>query len=174
MAIPKYPATFPYPLLADYAYTIGSGVIRTPMESGAPRQRRRWRNMPHAFNLSFAVKVADLDLWQSWINANGYDWFEIDLVTNQTGVTNLCASPHYVRFTSDLSVAALTPKVLKISVNAELSQVQAGPPVPDYGVWIIGGTPAAPSLDFMVGGTPAAPSPNITNPGVPSAPAVIV
>jgi hypothetical protein len=48
-----YPSTLPAPLLADYAVEPMDPVLRTTMESGIARRRRRFRAVPHDITASF-------------------------------------------------------------------------------------------------------------------------
>jgi hypothetical protein len=174
MALLFYPASFPEPLLAEYSYAVDAGVIRTAMESGDIRQRRRYDNMPHVFALSFAVKKKDLDSWFKWINENAYNWFAMRMVTWLTGTTDDCATGTLIRFISDIQVTPLTADVLKCSVSAEMLTVPLFVTPPDSGDWIIGQQPANPATDWIIGRTPANPAPIFTAPGTPAAPAGVV
>lgn len=158
-----YPDDFPLPQRDSYGYTVDAGLISTPMESGGPRQRRKYGSMPHYFSLEFIVPRADLDSWQQWVNQNAYDWFEIPLVNMITIGDPLCSNYCFARFISDLSLSVLTRDFFSVTVQAELQpgQVNDNPARTD---WIIGRTPDDPSPDWVIGGTPASPSPDWTIP----------
>ena len=158
-----YPDNFPLPLRDPYAYMVDMGVVRTAMESGGPRQRRRYGSMPHYFTLEFIVAVSDLLGWQQWVNSNAYDWFELPLVNVITIGQSLCENYCLARFISDLNISVLTKDYFRIGVDAELmpGQVNSNPTRTN---WIIGRTPADPSPDWVIGGTPASPSPDWTIP----------
>lgn len=158
-----YPPGYPLPQRDPYAYSVDMGVYRTAMESGAPRQRRRYATQPHYFNLEFIVPVADIDTWQQWINQNAYEFFYLPLVNHITIGSTMCGNFCLARFTSDLAISVLTKDFLRVTVAAELQpgQNNTNPTRTD---WIIGGTPAAPSLDWVIGGTPSSPSPDWTVP----------
>lgn len=147
------------------------GVLRTPMESGLPRQRRLYRTMPHAFQLEFVMTVPELGDWQRWVNLYGYDYFTMNKLESYfAGMVGEIAAPHSVRFTSNLEIDNPVYGWVRVRVGAELDPLQPFPgPVTPTNVWLIGGTPPAPSnantviaahnqTDFIAAGTPAFPA----------------
>ena len=72
--------SFPAAQVMPYTATADMGVLRTSMEGGNARQRRRYYTMPHTFALEFIMDVPTLGNWQAWINANAYDFFEMPLL----------------------------------------------------------------------------------------------
>lgn len=159
----RYPSNYPLPTRDPYAFAVDMGVARTAMESGNVRQRRTYPSMPHAFSLQFVVPREDVDGWLRWVNNNAYDWFELPLVNYiTTGLPN-CAAYCFARFTSDLAARAMTQKHFAFSVDAEL---QPGQVNNNFGrtLWVVGGTPSAPSPIWVIGGEPDAPSPDWVTP----------
>jgi hypothetical protein len=84
-------------------------------------QRRIFRTMPHSVSLSFVMTVTQWGTWETWVKANGYDWFQLDLPSLYSGRLGKRLSPHLIRFTSGLSVRNITESSVQISVNAEFS-----------------------------------------------------
>jgi hypothetical protein len=167
--MPDYPKSWPAPTIEGYGIEIDAGLIRTPMESGASRQRRRYKTIPTTFTLSFVVERKDLKAWVGWANTSAYSWFNMDLTSHKISGT-ACAVPHSVRFTSNLEMAPITEKYFRINVTAEMAPDPAAS-VPVKNDWIVGGTPGAPSTpDWYIAGTPAAPSVDVVVSGTPAAP----
>jgi hypothetical protein len=173
----KYPSEFPLPLWQGYNYNVNMEVIRTPMDTGYPRQRRRHKSMPHLFNVTFRVKQELLGKWQRWINEVGYQWFVMPVADMYSSEAGKDCSDQQVRFTADLQIALRTPRVYEISTQMEISPrshtTPAGPPQPIYD-WIIAKTPADPSIDVYIAKRPDAPATDTINPGNPAQPAAVV
>ena len=156
MPIKKYPASFPAPMVEGYGINVDMGVISTQMSSGVRRIRRRHRSMPMVFSFNFAVKVLELDSWQTWVDSNAYTWFEIPATSFLTGMVqnDKHCSPHIVRFISDLSMSPINANAFTVQVAAELA------PTSKYsrpGIftddWIIAGDPANPSANVPTANT---------------------
>lgn len=178
MAYPNYPASFQCPQIIPYGWTVDMGIIRTPMEGGNSRQRRRYRTMPHGFKLEFIMPALALGQWQSWVNAFAYDWFTMNLESMWSAATGAITSPHLIRFISDLEFDDVVYGWVRCRVQAELSPNQValgGPLLPTY-AWVIGGTPQAPSnANSVIAGNPSSPStPDWIFAGTPQFPAAIV
>jgi len=178
MSYTRYPSSFQCPKIIPYAWSVDMGILRTPMEGGNARQRRRYRVMPHAFRLEFILSALALGQWQTWINSFAYDWFLMDLQSMWSAATGNIIAPHIIRFTSDLEFEDVTYGWVRCRVGAELSPNQyalGGPLLPTY-AWVIAGTPLAPSLDgWVIAGDPTDPSsPDWIYSGTPQFPAAII
>lgn len=110
-----YPKQFPEPLINGYGIAVEMGIIRTEMENGFAKQRKRLNNMPQSFNLSFAIPLTMLTQWQTWVNDNAYEDFNINLTSFET-TTGFC-STHVVKFISDLNIQPLTADTFSASVT---------------------------------------------------------
>lgn len=171
-----YPDNLASPQVKPYSYAVDMGLLRTPMEGGNTRQRRLYRTMPTLWALEFIMHAVDLFDWQTWADANGYDWFQIDLQSMYSGAAGKMTSPHLVRFTTDLQMENIMYGWIRVRVSAELSPFQAtlfgAPPAPGpaQSNWIIAGTPAAPSSDTVTAGTPGNPSSDTITAGTPAYP----
>lgn len=113
-----YPTTLPSPAFNGFSATVAMGAIRA---TGATdqAQRRVFTSMPHVFSLTFNMSVSTWGLWYSWVLANGYRWFTINLPTFYAGQTSANLSPVLVRFTSDISAANITGNDVQVNVMAE-------------------------------------------------------
>jgi len=172
-----YPSSFPVPDRQPYAYAVDMAVVRSDFSAGNARQRRAFRNMPHAFALSFHMRIEELFFWQNWVNANAFDWFHCPVSTMYAGGPPEAENLRHeiLRFTSDLNVQMDGWNWVSVTVAAELSGDAFATLTPwGAGGWIIGGTPGDPSIDWIIGGTPGAPSPDWVIPGTPAFPAILV
>jgi hypothetical protein len=153
----EYPDSFQCPQIKPYSLAVDMGVLRTAMDGGNQRQRRRYRMMPHLFNLEFVMQALDLGRWQSWVNQFAYDYFLMDLESMWSALAGSITAPHLVRFISDLQVENVTLGWIRVRVQAEISPNQwalSGPVVPSY-QWIVAGTAIAPaSPDWIFAGGP--------------------
>jgi hypothetical protein len=169
-----YPSSLPLPLVADYAVQTVMGVSSVGFERGNKRQRRTSSRERHTFSLSFVFTTAQLWAWQSWANQSGYEWHLMNLESAYSALSDTGARlvPHYVRYTSDITIEALGNGYLRVLVAAELDLDRA----PDgritpTGNWYVSGTPAAPATNTITAGTPASPASNTITAGTPTQPA---
>lgn len=109
-----YPKEFPEPTINGYGIAVNMGIVRTEMENGYAKQRKRLLNMPQSFNMVFAIPLDMLNKWQVWVNDNAYEDFNINLTSFET-TTGFC-STHVVKFISDLNIQPLTADTFNISV----------------------------------------------------------
>jgi hypothetical protein len=173
-SVPAYPTAFPIADRLPYAYQVDMGLVRSEMAAGNTRQRRAYDIMPHFLALSFHLRIEELFLWQTWVNANAYSFFLCPVSTMYAGEPpnpdNIRSE--VLRFTSDLTIAMEGWDLVAVTVSAELANdAHATAPIVGLGGWIIAGTPAAPNVDWWIAGTPAAPSaPNWVLAGTPAAP----
>lgn len=80
----KYPDVLP-PFLADsFGYDEDNDLIRTDMEAGPARVRRRATQTPTVFSVSSKMKHHQLKIWESWFKHKingGEEWFNVELDT---------------------------------------------------------------------------------------------
>jgi len=171
-----YPTEFRCAQIANYRVAVDMGVLRTPMDSGLPRQRRLYRTMPHTFQLEFIMTVPELGAWQRWVNAHAYDYFTMGKLESYfAGVMGEIATPHSVRFTGNLEYDNPVYGWVRVRVPAELDPLQPFPgPIEPTNLWVIGGTPPAPSPNNVIAGTPPAPAPDWLIAGTPAYPAAVI
>ena len=81
--IVRWPDQLPLPTLEGYAIQPGEAILRTEMEAGPARQRRRFTNVPSRIAVRWVMRVEQFALfeaWHRWAAAEGGAWFEIDLL----------------------------------------------------------------------------------------------
>ena len=98
MALIEYPSELPAPLLDSYAQKKQSNLLRTPMASGRPRQRKRFARVPTELNATWRCKAEQAALFEGFIEhalQGAAAWFLMDVLT-PSGLIQ-----HKVRFISD-------------------------------------------------------------------------
>lgn len=99
MPTPTFPATLPNVLMTDYGYQRIENRIRTEMETGLPRVRRRFLASPAEFDVRWKFSLAELGIFEKFYREELFDgtaWFYIKLV-NGAGETTYLArfKEHY-------------------------------------------------------------------------------
>jgi hypothetical protein len=174
----SYPLDFPCASRVEgHGAGISAGLVRTPMNAGNSRQRRSFRSLPQMVSLVFVIEQAQYASWLSWVNTFAWDgWVDMRLPGLRASALGEDATPVPVRFCSDLQADLLPVHRLwywRVRVTAEyLPSAIDYLPVSD--LWIVGGTPGAPSPEWVLAGVPALPAPIFTNPGTPAFPTVFV
>ncbi len=83
MAAVDYPATLPAPNQAKYALQPVDPVIRTQMDSGSPRNRRRFTTYPTRIPVEWLFTEAEMATFESWFDNtvnSGESWFNVNLI----------------------------------------------------------------------------------------------
>ena len=91
-----WPNTLPLPSVEGYGLTPQEAVLRTDMESGPARQRRRFRQTPTRITVRWLFSEFEFALFEAWYKYHadeGGQWFEITLLGG------LGLLPHEARFT---------------------------------------------------------------------------
>ena len=91
-----WPATLPLPSVEGYGVNPGEAILRTEMEAGPARQRRRFTQVPSRIGVRWVFRreqFALFEAWYRWQAKEGGEWFLIDLL----GGLGLVA--HEARFT---------------------------------------------------------------------------
>lgn len=91
-----YPSQLPAPLREGYAIQHDSPLMRTQMQSGRARQRRRFTSVPSVISVSWIMTEVEAQLfeaWFRWTTVDGSKWFNVSLST-PTG-----RKPRVCRFT---------------------------------------------------------------------------
>jgi hypothetical protein len=81
-----YPTTLPAPLSDGYQLNPVEQVIRTDMESGYARTRRRTTARIDKFSISFVYTSTQMDAFRDWFESSsgadgGAAWFDVTLIT---------------------------------------------------------------------------------------------
>ena len=79
-----YPAGLPLPLRSGYGLNHVSPMMRTELESGRARQRRRYTSVPSIASVSWVFTQAEAQLFEAWFRwslSDGVEWFNAKLRT---------------------------------------------------------------------------------------------
>lgn len=90
-----WPGTLPRPVVDGYALQPEDPAVRTDMEVGAMRVRRRTAARNDRVQLTWLFTQAQMDAFRAWYdnsaeNAGGASWFTVDLaIGTSTGVVSV-------------------------------------------------------------------------------------
>ena len=105
-----YPSTYPCPTW-NYNQGVAPFVSRTAFDSGWARQRHQWPSKQTNYDMSFSMSTAEFATWSAWVDANGYQWFNMQLDTG--------AGIRSIRFISPVNYSYTTHDVVVATVTAE-------------------------------------------------------
>lgn len=85
-----FPTTLPAPLVSGYALNPIDPTIRTDMEAGSKRARRRTKSRNDSVDVSWRFTDAQMATFRTWFDddaeaAGGAGWFTISLAIGATG-----------------------------------------------------------------------------------------
>mgnify|MGYP001181781321 FL=1 len=78
-----WPQTLPLPTVQGYGVQPGEAILRTEMEAGLARQRRRFTDVPTKVSVRWIMRrdqYAILEGWYRWHAREGASWFAITLL----------------------------------------------------------------------------------------------
>jgi len=78
-----WPETLPLPTVEGYGIQPGEAILRTEMEAGPARQRRRFTQTPSRVTVRWVMRreqFALFEAWYRWQAKEGGEWFGIDLL----------------------------------------------------------------------------------------------
>lgn len=78
-----WPSTLPLPSVQSYAVQPGDAVIRTEMEAGLARQRRRFTDVPSMIGVRWLFTRNQFAVFEAWYKLyakEGAEFFDIDLL----------------------------------------------------------------------------------------------
>lgn len=84
MAIAEYPSGLPYPLREGYGLKHVSPLMRTEMQSGRARQRRRFTSVPTNVPVTWQCTNEQAQFFETWFQhtlLDGSEWFTCPLKT---------------------------------------------------------------------------------------------
>ena len=89
-----WPATLPRPNISGYTLKPVDASVRTDMESGAARARRRTSAKNDKLTVNWTFTDAQMAIFRTWFdnpaeNAGGASWFTVSLARGTTGVVSL-------------------------------------------------------------------------------------
>ena len=79
----RWPEGLPLPTIEGYGISPGEAILRTEMEAGPARQRRRFTDVPSRIAVRWVMdrdEFAFFEAWYRWAAAEGGAWFEIELL----------------------------------------------------------------------------------------------
>lgn len=115
MSTVKYPSDLPCVQYADYSISRQFDVERTQMESGWTRHRRVSEFWIDGITLSWTMDVPTFKRWNAWMEQNGFDWFDIKIVSAETPDIDEIT----IRLDSAINYTLLGWNVVKVTASAE-------------------------------------------------------
>ena len=79
----KFPQHLPLPTISGYSIKPDDAIIRTDMESGPARQRRRFSQTPSKIAVRWVMNQEQFSLFEAWYKFHakeGAEWFDIQLL----------------------------------------------------------------------------------------------
>ena len=113
-----WPTTLPTPIASGYAINPVDQTIRTQMEMGAARVRRRTSARNDSLNVAWVLSDAQLGIFRAWFDGNaagGASWFTIPLAIGTVGLVSVSA-----RFSGGYTVAHIGGLNWKIAATLEV------------------------------------------------------
>ena len=158
-----YPAEYPRPDSQNYSGTIDFGLIRSNVDAPLPNQIVSFNAPTIQTSMSFTGTNTEMLLWSIWVDANGWDWFNMELITPRVTDPSSLTSTVMVRFISDLISTKLGDDWLRFTVQVEMVPGQASTgQIPSPSILpfdeVEPGTVPAPSIYAINPGTVASPS----------------
>ncbi len=115
-----WPTSLPAPNLSGYQLTPNAQTIRTDMEVGAARVRRRSHARLDKIRVSWIFTDAQMDTFRTWFEddteaAGGSAWFSIDLRIGNTGAT-----AQEARFVGEYQAVLQKASIWSVSAEIEV------------------------------------------------------
>lgn len=88
--MPTYPATLPKPRIDGMTETRGNNIIRTQMDAGAPKQRRRYTKQIDQWQFNIIVDATQMAAFEAFFDTQlqdgqfSFDWTHPRLGTTVT------------------------------------------------------------------------------------------
>lgn len=111
-----YPPTLPLP--DQYTGIIDQGLIRTSFPVTAPNQVKGYNSPRTDISMTFSMDDATYETWLTWMTSNGYDWFNMPVVSARTPTD--ITSIQRVRLSSEITLTKRGDNWLSATVAAEL------------------------------------------------------
>ena len=113
----RWPDRLPLPTLEGYGVQPGEAVLRTEMEAGPARQRRRFTDAPSRIAVRWVLRpdqFALFEAWYRWAAAEGGAWFEMDLLGG------LGLLPQEARFTRQFDARPWRGRLWEVTSELEI------------------------------------------------------
>lgn len=118
--MPSFPSSLPLPLIEGYSIQPLDQVIRTDMETGAPRARRRTKARLDRLSVRWRLSDAQMQIFRSWFSddvngaGGGSIYFSIPLRVGTGGIATNQA--RIVRWEASL----LSPSLWEVAAELEV------------------------------------------------------
>ncbi|CAA6605813.1 conserved hypothetical protein [Rhodospirillaceae bacterium LM-1] len=115
----SWPTTLPLPTVQSYGIRPGEAILRTEMEAGPARQRKRFTQVPTRIAVRWLMKreqFALFEAWYRWQAKEGGEWFEIPLLGGLGLVT------HEARFTRQFDAKLVGGVLWEIASELEIRE----------------------------------------------------
>lgn len=112
-----FPKKLPYPTVEGYTIKPDEAIIRTEMEAGPARQRRRYSQTPSKISAKWIMSPEQFSVFEAWYRyraKEGAEWFYITLLGG-LGLTEQEA-----RFTQQFEASLLNGYLWQISSELEI------------------------------------------------------
>lgn len=119
MTTPAYPSTLPKPNIQGYSLTPQQNVIRTDMEAGAARQRRRFTRETTTATVTWLFTIQEMSVFEYWwenLAQHGAAWFTMSIISGKGVQTVNC------RFTEPWKATA-RPGLFDVSATLEIENI---------------------------------------------------
>ncbi len=126
-----WPDDLPLPTIQEYGIRPGEAILRTEMEAGPARQRRRFTNVPSRITVRWVMRSEQFLLfegWYRWTAQEGGAWFTIDLLGG------LGLLPQEARFTRQFEATPYRGNLWEITSELE---IRARPTLSDGGLALL-------------------------------------
>jgi len=115
----SWPTTLPLPTVQGYGIRPGEAILRTEMEAGPARQRKRFTQVPSRIGVRWLMRreqFALFEAWYRWQAKEGGEWFEIPLL----GGLGLVA--HETRFTRQFEARLVGGVLWEVASELEVRE----------------------------------------------------
>ena len=112
-----FPKKLPYPTVEGYTIKPDEAIIRTEMEAGPARQRRRYSQTPSKISAKWIMSPEQFSVFEAWYRyraKEGAEWFYITLLGG-LGLTEQEA-----RFTQQFEASLLNGYLWQISSELDI------------------------------------------------------
>ena len=112
-----FPKRLPYPTVESYSIRPDEAIIRTDMEAGPARQRRRYTQTPSKIAVKWIMSPEQFCLFEAWYKyyaKEGAEWFVITLLGG-IGLTEQEA-----RFTQQFEASLASGRLWQITTELEI------------------------------------------------------
>lgn len=114
-----WPPTLPLPTVDGFGVQPGDAILRTDMEAGLARQRRRFTAVPSIISVRWLMtrnQFAVFEAWYKFYAKEGAAFFDIDLLGG-VGITT-----HNARFTQQFDARLLNGRLWTVTSQLEIRE----------------------------------------------------